>query len=288
MRFLTAVLVGLGGVCLAAGDAAAQPSTRLGQPAVMRVLDADGNGVISAGELATAGESLKKLDADGNGEISPAELFGGRRRGPGVLPSVGSGSNSLEKPPLPKDDFEQRVLGVLKDMDENQRAGNMNVPLNDGRLLRLLVEAIDAKNVVEIGTSNGFSGTWMALALKRTGGKLTTFEIDHQRAELARKNFARAGVADIVTLIEGDAHEEVTKLKGPIDLVFIDADKPGYPDYLTKLLPLVRPGGLIIGHNMNRPAPDPKYIEMITTNPELETLFFHMSDAGIAVSLKKR
>ncbi len=288
MRYLTAVLVGLGGMFLAVSHAAAQPPAGAGQPAVLRALDLDRNGVISAEELNKAADSLRKLDANGDGELAVVELLGARRRRPGAQPANTSGVNTLEKAPLPKDDFEQRVLGVLKDMDENQRAGNMNVPLNDGRFLRLLVEAIDAKNVVEIGTSNGFSGTWMALALKRTGGKLTTFEIDHGRAELARKNFARAGVSDIITLIEGDAHEEVTKLKGPIDLVFIDADKPGYPDYLTKLLPLVRPGGLIVGHNMNRPSPDPKYVEMITTNPDLETLFFHMNDAGIAVSLKKR
>jgi predicted O-methyltransferase YrrM len=88
--------------------------------------------------------------------------------------------------------------------------------------------------------------------------------------------------------VEGDAHREVLKLKGPVDLVFIDADKPGYIDYLNKLLPLVRPGGLILGHNMNSPAPDPAYVKAITTNPDLETLFLHMEGAGIGVTLKKR
>ena len=93
---------------------------------------------------------------------------------------------------------------------------------------------------------------------------------------------------DLVTLVMGDAHENIKKLKGPIDIVFIDADKPGYPDYLETLLPLVRPGGLVIGHNMHRPAPSAEYVKAITTNPNLETLFLHMDDAGIAVTLKKR
>ena len=77
-------------------------------------------------------------------------------------------------------------------------------------------------------------------------------------------------------------------LRDPIDVLFIDADKPGYADYLKKLLPLVRPGGLIIAHNMHRPAPSPDFIKAITTDPELESLFLNMHAAGIAVTLKKR
>jgi predicted O-methyltransferase YrrM len=87
-----------------------------------------------------------------------------------------------------------------------------------------------------------------------------------------------------VTLVEGDAHEEVTKLKEAIDLVFIDADKEGYIDYLNKLLPLVRPGGLIIGHNINRGQADPRYIEAIAKNPALESLRVH---GEVSVTLKR-
>ncbi len=195
---------------------------------------------------------------------------------------------SLERPPLPKTAAEKKILSVLDDMDRNQRKGMMNVPVRDGRLLRLLAETISAKRVVEIGTSNGYSGIWLCLALRATGGKLTTYEIDARRAELARENFKRAGLDQVVTLVEGDAHDEITKLKEPIDLVFLDADKPGYIDYLKKLLPLVRPGGLIVAHNMNRPAPDPRYIEAITTDPDLETVFLNMQAAGLGVTLKKR
>ncbi len=195
---------------------------------------------------------------------------------------------SREGPPLPKSEEERRILSVLDDLDRNQRWGNMNVPVEDGRLLRVLAESIGAKHVVEIGTSNGYSGIWLCLALRATGGKLTTYEIDARRAALARQNFRRAGVDHLVTLVEGDAHSEVTKLREPIDLLFIDADKEGYIDYLNKLLPLVRTGGLIVAHNMSQPAPDPRYVKAITANPNLETVFLNMHAAGVGVTLKKR
>ncbi len=199
-----------------------------------------------------------------------------------------SGQTPTETAPQAKSEAEKKILSVLDDMDRNQRSGNMNVPIADGRLLRVLAESIGAKHVVEIGTSNGYSGIWLCLALQATGGKLTTYEIDAKRAELARENFKRAGVEKLVTLIEGDAHQEVTKLTESIDLLFLDADKPGYIDYLHKLTPLVRPGGLIVAHNMVRPRPDPKFIEAITTDPKLETIFLNMQSAGVAVTLKKR
>jgi len=203
--------------------------------------------------------------------------FGGRRgRGESAAP---------EQPPIPANEEEKKILSVLDDMDKNQRRGMMNVPVVDGRLLRLLTEAVGAKHVVEIGTSNGYSGIWFCLALRTTGGKLTTHEIDEYRASLARENFKRAGVDKIVTLVEGNAHETVTKLKEPIDILFLDADKEGYIDYLKKLLPLVHPGGLILAHNVPGSAPD--YVKAITTNPDLETVFYQQG-GGVGVTLKKR
>ena len=206
-------------------------------------------------------------------------------------PTTGSASaTSTENPPKAKTDAEKKILSVLDDMDRNQRRGMMNVPITDGRLLRLLTETIGAKHVVEIGTSNGYSGNWICLALRTTGGKLTTYEIDARRASLARENFKRAGVEKLVTLIEGDAHKEATKLKEPIDLLFIDADKEGYTDYLKKLLPLVRPGGLIVAHNISMRggrAGIPEYVKAVTTNPDLETIFYGQG-GGVSVTLKKR
>jgi caffeoyl-CoA O-methyltransferase len=194
---------------------------------------------------------------------------------------------AFNSPVQAKDDWEKAVLAVLDDMDKTQRRGNMNVPVEDGRLLRLFAESIQAKHVVEIGTSTGYSGIWFCLALQKTQGKLTTYEIDATRANIARANFKRAGVDDLVTLVEGNAHQEVLKLTDGIDLLFLDADKEGYIDYLEKLLPKIRSGGLIISHNMNTRQADPKFVEAITTNKDLETLFLHMDGSGVSVTLKK-
>jgi len=211
----------------------------------------------------------------------PGEPRGGGPRG-------GDQSGLFSSPIVPKSDREKAILAVLDDMDRNQRRGSMSVPMEDGRILRLLAESLGATNVVEIGTSIGYSGIWFCLALEKTGGKLTTFEIDTGRANRAKENFKRAGVEKLVTLILGDAHEEVKKLKTPIDILFLDADKEGYVDYLEKLLPLVRPGGLVIAHNMNRNQADPRYLRAITTSPDLETLFLNLQTSGIGVSMKKR
>jgi len=214
-----------------------------------------------------------------------------RPRGPGGMRGPGGGrgftAESMSKPPTAKNEAEKKILAVLEEMDRNQRRGMMNVPEVDGRFLRLLAETIGAKQIVEIGTSNGYSGIWQCLALKATGGRLTTFEIDAGRAALARENFKKAGVDDIVTLVEGDAHEKVAVVQGPVDMCFIDADKEGYTDYLTKLLPKVRPGGLIVAHNIAPGMVDPKYLVAITTNPDLETVFYQQG-GGVSVTLKKR
>ena len=184
---------------------------------------------------------------------------------------------------------EARILNVLEEMLHDQYSAMLSVPPEDGRVLRLLAEATGARHVVEIGTSNGYASIWFCLALRTTGGRLTTYEIDARRASLARENFKRAGVDNLVTLVEGDAHEKVTTLKEPIDIVFIDADKDGYLDYLNKLLPLVRPGGLILAHNTTDVASQMQdYLEAITTSPQLETIFLHEQTTGIGVTLKKR
>lgn len=205
----------------------------------------------------------------------------GERRGPGGF------SGGFEAAPVPRDAAEKKILDVLDEMNRAQSGGMMNVPMHDGRLLRLLAETTGAKRIVEIGTSNGYSGIWQCLALKSTGGRLTTFEIDARRAALARANFKKAGVDDIVTLIEGDAHEKVKDLEGEIDILFLDADKEGYIDYLNKLLPKVRPGGLVLAHNINAGQADPSYIAAITKDPGLETIF--LSDGGgVSMTMKKR
>ena len=88
---------------------------------------------------------------------------------------------------------------------------------------------------------------------------------------------------EIITLVEGNAHEEVKKLKEPIDMIFLDADKEGYVDYLEKLLPRLRKGGLILAHNINPRMADPNYMKAITTDPNLETVV----RGAMGITLKK-
>lgn len=193
----------------------------------------------------------------------------------------GQSGSELEKPPVPKNDNDRQIIAVLDDIRQNQSF--RNVATQDGRFLRIMAESMNAKHVVEIGTSTGYSGIWFGMALQQTGGKLTTFEIDAGRAAKARENFKKAGMADIITLVEGDAHEKVKELKGKIDILFLDADKEGYIDYLNKLLPLLRTGGVVIAHNINPRMADPKFIEAITTNPNLETIV----RSGVSITLKR-
>lgn len=206
----------------------------------------------------------------------------------GRRPAEGTQRGSIENAPLAKSEAEKKILSVLDEMGKDRSRRYLSVSQNDGRLMRQLTEAAGAKRVVEIGTSTGYSGLWFALALRATGGKLTTYEIDPERAKTARANFKKAGVDELITVVVGDAHEEVKKYTEQIDVLFLDADKEGYIDYLNKLLPLIRPGGLIFAHNMRRPTPDPRYIEAITKNPDLDTSFLLMDGAGVGVTLKKR
>lgn len=183
---------------------------------------------------------------------------------------------------------EEKILAVLNDL-YNEEYPLTNVPPEDGLLLRILAETMDAKNIVEIGTANGCSALWFALALRTTGGKLITHEIDDHRASIARTNFKKADVDQIITIVEGDAHKTITSLKAPIDILFLDADKKGNLDYLNKLLPLIRPGGLIIAHNTTTHAQDIKeYIQAVTKNQNLQTILLNKEDQGIALTLKKR
>ena len=193
------------------------------------------------------------------------------------------GEAPASNPPLAKTERETRILAELDRMAKSHET-YLSVPVADGEALWVLTETADAKHVEEIGTSTGYSGLWLCLALEATGGHLTTFEIDHRRATEARAHFKQAGAADLVTVIEGDAHQQIEKVGGPIDVAFIDADKQGYVDYLNKLLPRVRPGGLILAHNVDM-VPD--YVKAVTSNPNLETIFY-MQGAGLAVTVKKR
>ena len=264
---------------------------------IISTFDANGDGELGKAEIENAVAKLKALDANKDGKLTADEVRppmgpggpgGPDGRGPGGRAPGGARepAAAIENPLLPKDDEEKKILAAMDEMRKGRRYAN--VPTADGRLLRQLTEAVNAKRVVEIGMSTGESAVWFSLALRKTGGKLITHEISPEMVKTAKENFKKAGIDDLITIVEGNAHETVKQLKDPIDVLFIDADKEGYIDYLEQLLPLVRDGGLIIAHNMRRPTPDPRYIKAITQNPKLETSFLFMDDAGVGVTLKKR
>lgn len=196
------------------------------------------------------------------------------------------GAPEYYRPSVPKDDAEKKALAALEEMTKGR--WYLNITTREGRVLRQLTEAIGAKRVVEIGTSSGYSTIWLAIGARASGGRVFTHEIDPEKIKLASENFKKAGVDDVITIIEGDAHQTVKQHTEPIDILFFDAEKKGYLDYLEQLLPLVRPGGLIIGHDMHGRMPDPRYMKAITTNPDLDTSFIMMESFGMSMTLKKR
>ena len=168
---------------------------------------------------------------------------------------------------------------------DSQEAGlpAINVPANQGKLLHLLARISGARRILEIGTLGGYSTIWLARALP-PDGRLTTLEANPRHAEVARRNLARAGLADLVDVRVGPALETLPTLTGeaPFDLVFIDADKPNNPEYHAWSLRLSRPGTVIIGDNVVRggavldaESTDPsvvgtrRYLERVGAEPRL-------------------
>jgi predicted O-methyltransferase YrrM len=131
----------------------------------------------------------------------------------------------------------------------------INVSPNQGKLLGLLARVRGARLILEVGTLGGYSTIWLARALP-ADGRLVTLEAEPKYAEVARANIARAGLAGVVELRLGPAQETLPRLaaegRGPFDLIFIDADKQGYPDYLAWSLRLSRRGSLIVADNVVR------------------------------------
>jgi predicted O-methyltransferase YrrM len=193
---------------------------------------------------------------------------------------------------------------VLKDI---ARIGDeRDLPLVDaevGVLLRVLATAVQARRILEIGTAIGYSGIWLAGALP-SNGSLLTMEQDEQRARQARDHFARAGFADRVSVIVGDAQPMLAKVSGPFDLIFQDGDKKMYGPMLDRLVDLLRPGGLLVTDNVlwdgevvpgyqTSPRQDPEntlaiieYNQRVAAHPNLLTSIVPLRD-GVSISVKR-
>jgi caffeoyl-CoA O-methyltransferase len=197
------------------------------------------------------------------------------------------------------------LSGVV--LDDIARAGaEQQLPLIDaevGALLRVLVTAIGARRVLEIGTAVGYSGIWLAGALP-PDGMLVTMEMDPERIKLAKANFARAGLSDRVSIMSGDAHLLLAKLAGPFDLIFQDGNKQLYGPMLDRLVDLLRPRGLLVTDNVlwdgevvpgfanppKRDAADTRaiidYNERVSRHPQLAASIVPLRD-GVSIAVKR-
>ncbi len=148
----------------------------------------------------------------------------------------------------------------------------INVAPNQGKLLMLLAQIQGARSILEIGTLGAYSTIWLARALP-ADGRLITLEADPKHAEVARANIARAGLANRVEVRLGPALETLPRLaaegSGPFDLIFIDADKPGYPDYFRWALKLSRRGSVIVADNVVR---DGEVIDPASADPRVQAM----------------
>ena len=176
---------------------------------------------------------------------------------------------------------------LMADMEAHRGIG---VPRVDGEFLHLVVHVTAAKNVLEVGTFRGYSGIWMGLGLEQTGGKLTTIEIDPERVKEAKGNFEKAGLADRITALQGDAHQVAKTVEGPLDLVFLDAEKGGELDYFRTVFPKLRPGGFLLVHNAitSKRTMQP-YLDMVAKHPQIVHVVLSLSMRdGFSVSFRKR
>ena len=194
---------------------------------------------------------------------------------------------------------EDEVLAWIQAETRRHNMPQISLSAQEGRLLQWLAQVVNARRIVEIGTLAGYSGTWLARALPE-GGMLYTLEVSSLHARVARASFARGGLTGRVQLLEGPALESLKEVSAhaPFDLIFIDADKEGYPQYLAWALEYLRVGGVIASHNAFRGgrvlAPESaddggmdQFNRALAAEPRLSSTLFAIGD-GMAVGIKLR
>ena len=179
----------------------------------------------------------------------------------------------------------EAVLNAIKAADK----GLLAVSEEDGRFLRVLVATRGAKSILEIGAASGYSGIWLGLGARETGGRVVAIEYDPQRAREAAENVRRAGVTDVVRVVKGDAFVEIPKLAGSFDLVFLDAWKPDYKKFFDRVYPRLNAGAVFVAHNViNKKSEMEPFLRTILTHPSLYTTIVSPSGEGMSVSYKVR
>lgn len=172
---------------------------------------------------------------------------------------------------------------------DRQRWRDLNVPGSDGRLLHDLILEKKFTRALEIGTSTGHSGVWIAWALRKTGGKLVTIELDARRHQEALANFKATGLSAYVDARLGDAHRIVPALDGPFDFVFSDADKEWYTNYFAAVWPKVSPGGCFTAHNVASSGQSGirEFLAHLKTIRDGTTTIDRSSSAGVSITCKR-
>jgi predicted O-methyltransferase YrrM len=179
----------------------------------------------------------------------------------------------------------ETLLKSIRTADQGQLA----VSEEDGRFLRVLVSTRGAKSILEIGAASGYSGIWLGLGARETGGKVVAIEYDPVRAREAAANISRAGLTDVVRVVHGDAFKEIPKLQGTFDVVFLDAWKPDYKKFFDIVYPRLNPGGVFVAHNVvNKKREMEPFLQTIQRHAGLFTTIVSPSDEGMSVSYKLR
>lgn len=182
-------------------------------------------------------------------------------------------------------ELDKKVEAFLKDSRGEWR--DMNVPASDGQLLYDLIIENKYTQALEIGTSTGHSGIWIAWALSKTGGKLITIDISESRHKEALENFKKAGLSEYIDARLADAHELVPELEGPFDFVFSDADKGWYKNYFIAVYPKLNSGGCFTAHNVsNRMSGIKEFLDYVESLPDMKTTINRSSSSGVSISYK--
>jgi caffeoyl-CoA O-methyltransferase len=198
---------------------------------------------------------------------------------------------SLFSPPdsyeIPDDPFQDindpKVRPMLEHLAHTH--GGLNIPARDGRFLYNLIIKNNYKRGLEIGTSNGYSTLWLGLAFRKTGGTAITIEYEEKRAEEARENFRRAGLDQVIDLRINDAFEEIPKIDGDFDFIFIDAWKSDYIRFWEMLRDRITTGGTITAHNVISQGNHMQgFLKAIQNDLDYETTIHEIGPAGISVS----
>jgi predicted O-methyltransferase YrrM len=169
---------------------------------------------------------------------------------------------------------ELEAFGAANDAAHQERPRRMlNITRDTGELLAVLVRALGARRVLEIGTSNGYSTLWLASAARAIGGRVATVELSEYKAQLAAANFARAGLTPCIEQVLEDAGAVLARqAAASVDLLFLDSERPEYPGWWPDLRRVLRPGGLLVVDNATSHAEQlAPFVALVEADPDFTT-----------------